>query len=49
VDAVAAGNLTHQEAGDLSGLIGNCVRTIETVELEQRVEKLEDAAKEARQ
>jgi uncharacterized protein DUF5681 len=48
VDAVAAGNLTPQEACDLSGLIGNFVRAIETVALEERVHLLEETLKEAR-
>jgi len=48
VAAVADGNLTPGEAGEISGLIANVVRFVETLELEQRVHLLEEAAKEAR-
>jgi len=48
VAAVATGDLTPGEAGELSALVSNVVKTIETVELEQRVHLLEEAAKEVR-
>jgi hypothetical protein len=48
VAAVATGDLTPAEAAELSGLVNNIVKTFEATELEQRVQLLEEAAKEAR-
>jgi hypothetical protein len=41
VEAVAVGELTPSEAGDLSRVIDGFTRTLEATELEQRIERLE--------
>jgi hypothetical protein len=41
VEAVAIGDLTPSEAGDLSRVIEGFTRTLEATELEQRIERLE--------
>jgi hypothetical protein len=41
VEAVAIGELTPSEAGDLSRVIEGFTRTLEATELEQRIERLE--------
>jgi hypothetical protein len=41
VEAVAVGELTPSEAGDLSRIIEGFTRTLEATELEQRIERLE--------
>jgi hypothetical protein len=45
VAAVASGELTPSEAGDLGKLIEGCVKTLETADIEARVRKLEEAAR----
>jgi len=45
VSVVARGDLTPEKAGELSALVTNFVKTIETVELEQRIENLETRRK----
>jgi hypothetical protein len=42
VAAVAAGDLTPDEASQLSGLVANTVKTIQATELERRVRALEE-------
>jgi hypothetical protein len=44
VAAVADGDLTPDEASQLSGLVANTVKTIEATELERRVRALEEKA-----
>jgi hypothetical protein len=41
VEAVAIGDLTPSEAGDLSRVVEAFTRTLEATELEQRIERLE--------
>jgi hypothetical protein len=41
-DATAAGDLTPGEAASLSTLVGNVAKAIETVELAERLAKLEE-------
>ncbi len=45
VDAVAAGDLTPMEAGELTKMVQAFAKVIETAELEERICKLEEAAK----
>jgi hypothetical protein len=45
VAAVAGGELTPSEASALSGIVQNFSKTIEIAELEERIHKLEKAAK----
>jgi hypothetical protein len=45
VEAVTNGELTPAEAAGVSSLVQNFSKTFEIVELEDRVRKLEDAAK----
>jgi hypothetical protein len=43
VDAVATGELTPTEAAELSKVIDGYARSLQTVELEERLSKLEKA------
>jgi len=45
VTAVAAGDLTPSEAGELSNIIANFTRALETADLEARIAKLEASPK----
>ena len=42
-DAVATGEITPAEAGDLSKLVANTARAIEVTQLEERIRKIEEA------
>jgi hypothetical protein len=43
LEAVAAGELTPAEAGQVAKLVEAHRRTVETVELEQRLQRIEEA------
>jgi hypothetical protein len=45
VAAIATSELTPSEASSVSGVIQNFTKTIETAELEERIRRLEKAAK----
>jgi hypothetical protein len=47
VSAVAAGDLTPSEAAELSKVVDSYARTLQTVELEERLTKLEKALERA--